>query len=171
MAANRLRQRPSASTGAFDDVKLSYRRLFISRQGSTPGRDRVKGRFTVLPSRHLRRLVSARLAFVCTSHHKLRGSRTLKTPCPHAGNRSDGLWYGNTQQRVGRGGGVGSGGRGMIKRVTVAEGDQWRLVGSWISATSRSRGVTAGLPLTGGEEHSEWLAPEADVFAEGWEEG
>ena len=120
LAAKGLGQRPFAYTGAFDDVKLSYRRVFISRQGSTPGRDRVKGRFTVLSSRHLRRLVGACLAFVCTSHHELRGSRTLKTPFPHVGNRSYGRWHGNTQQRVGRCGGGGGWGGGMIKRVTVA---------------------------------------------------
>ena len=38
-----------------------------SGQGSIPGRDRVKDRFSVLPSQHSCRLVNTRLAFVRTT--------------------------------------------------------------------------------------------------------
>ena len=48
--------------------------------GSSPGRARVKDRSSVLVSQHLRRLVSACLAFVCTAHTKIVAH--VKDPMP-----------------------------------------------------------------------------------------
>ena len=61
---------------------------------SSPGRDRVKDRSSVLPSRHLRRLVSA-----CSyAQHALRASRTLKIPLAFGRSRPKARrWHDDTQ--------------------------------------------------------------------------
>ena len=42
-----------------------------SGQSSAPGRNRVKDKFRVLPSEHLRRLVSACFTTMCTAQAKI----------------------------------------------------------------------------------------------------